>query len=325
MTIFGWDASDFDHDRGMRATHIENAAIEGIRFFTHKVTEGTRTVHFQCGSKLKTAVAVGIPFVGAYVVTRTPGNFGNGTISAQVNFAITELTRQWPTWKDFFGFFWQVDLEHWSYDTVAAKYGVEMCSLLRERTGKRVLLYAPRWAYGDSIPGNDPLWNSHYVSTTGPFRSIYPGDGYVGWNRMSERIPVILQYSSKAIIGGQSTCDANAFRGSLSDFETMIGVEMALTGDDVRRIWRDGSLVAVPDLTTIGATRTEADKEAEPEWSPGTFLREIYENIARARSETRALPKALLDPLVGAVVTKLGPLPTAEQIAREIIAQLHNE
>src|SRR5690606_30972869 len=43
--IFGWDASDFDHDRGMRAHHIRNAAEGGLSFFTHKVTEGTRTIH----------------------------------------------------------------------------------------------------------------------------------------------------------------------------------------------------------------------------------------------------------------------------------------
>jgi hypothetical protein len=43
MTIFGWDASDFDWPRG--PMNLNAAASDGITFFTHKATEGTGTVH----------------------------------------------------------------------------------------------------------------------------------------------------------------------------------------------------------------------------------------------------------------------------------------
>lgn len=232
--IFGWDASDYDHDRGMRASHITNAAKEGIVFFTHKVTEGTRVVHNRCGEKLRAAKNAGIPFLGAYVVTRTPGNNGMGSVSAQVDFAIAEITRQFPEWKTHPGWFWQVDLEKWSYDAVSVTHGAEMCRLLEQRTGKKAILYAPRWAYGNTIPSpwNRVIWNSHYVSGSGGFKSLYPGSNYAGWNTMSGHRPIILQYTSSATIGGQRTCDANAYEGTALDFAKLIGAGTPSGGSD---------------------------------------------------------------------------------------------
>lgn len=223
--IFGWDASDFDHDRGMRASHIREAAKDGIRFFTHKITEksgGGQWVHTRAGEKLAAARDAGVPFLGAYVVVRT-----GISVKAQVDFALAEANRQCSWWKDFPGWFWQVDLEKWSYDAVPVSVGVQMCEELERRTGKKVVLYAPRWAYGNSIPApwNSVLWNSHYVSTSGNFKSIYPGSGHGGWNLMAGKRPVILQYSSRSVIGGQHTCDANAFEGTEADFARMINAQ----------------------------------------------------------------------------------------------------
>jgi hypothetical protein len=113
---------------------------------------------------------------------------------------------------------------------------------------------------------------------------------------------------------------------------------MALTDADVRRIWRDGDLISVPDLTTIGATRTAESKEKEPEWAPGTYFREVYENVARTRKDVRALaapdPVAFaqalasdehaLDALATAVAARVGMIPTAQQIARQVIDQLRD-
>jgi Glycosyl hydrolases family 25 len=225
--LFGWDASDFDHGRGMRAGHIKKAAEQGIRFFTHKITEGTTTVHSHAGRKLKAAHAAGIPFLGAYLVTRTPGNNRNGSVSEQVDFAIQQTTRQFPQWKQHDGWFWQVDLEHWEYDKVAAKYGVKMCELLEKRTGRKAILYAPRWAYTDSVGGSAPLWASDYRGSGSPanFKTQWARTAemkHPGWNKYSGRKPVILQYSSDARIGGQHTCDANVYDGSEADFRSLI-------------------------------------------------------------------------------------------------------
>jgi hypothetical protein len=64
MTIFGWDASDFDWDRGPMDLGAARAA--GIDFFTHKATEGTEIRHRHYGETLERARAAGVPFLGAY-------------------------------------------------------------------------------------------------------------------------------------------------------------------------------------------------------------------------------------------------------------------
>ncbi len=146
-------------------------------------------------------------------------------MKAQVDFALAEADRQHSWWKDFPGWFWQVDLEHWPYDQVPVSVGTAMCVELERRTGKKCILYAPRWSYGNSIPSpwNSVIWNSHYVGGSGEFKSLYPGSGHAGWATMSGKRPVILQYSSGAVIGGQHTCDANAFEGTALDFAKLIG------------------------------------------------------------------------------------------------------
>lgn len=213
--IFGWDASDFDYQRGMRTTHLAAAAREGVRFFTHKITEGTRTVHYHAGEMVRAAQAAGIRLVGVYVVVRTPGNNGHGALAAQVDFALAELDRQLPEWRTIPGFFFQVDVEPWSYDKVRAEAGVELGRLLRQRTGRGVLLYAPRWAYGDTIGGTDPLWASNYTSSgaAGPFLTQWGRTAGIarhpGLVAYSGRSPAILQFSSDATIGGQRGTDAN--------------------------------------------------------------------------------------------------------------------
>lgn len=212
--IFGWDASDFDYQRGMRTTHLAGAARDGVRFFTYKITEGTRTVHRHAGEMVRAAQAAGIRLVGVYVVVRTPGSYGHGSLAAQADFALAELNRQLPEWRTIPGLFFQIDVEPWSYDRVKPALGVELGRLLRARTGRGVLLYAPRWAYGDKIGGTDPLWASNYTGSGDPASprvqwARTPGLAHPGLARYSGRSPAILQFSSDAIIGGQRRTDAN--------------------------------------------------------------------------------------------------------------------
>jgi len=122
------------------------------------------------------------------------------------------------------GFFLQVDLEHWPYDQVVPAQGVAACGLLRQRSGHWVVLYAPQWAYGNTIGGSDPLWASAYGGNPAvDFRQAYPGDGDgKRWQSYSGRTPVFVQYGSATTIGRQPGCDANAFRGSLADLRQLI-------------------------------------------------------------------------------------------------------
>lgn len=225
--IFGWDASDYDHSRGLRPAHIAAAVAEGIAFFVHKATEQTASaVHRHRGFATAVGAArdAGIPFLGAYVVARTgvPGEVQAAT-------AVSFVTSEAPFLDAHPGFFWQVDLEHWEYDKVDAAVGEGLASALEAATGRRAVLYAPRWSYGDGIPGTRPLWNSDYRGSgaPAPFREqwarVLACAANEGFAPMSGRIPRILQYASDATIGGQPTCDANVFPGTVADFGAMIG------------------------------------------------------------------------------------------------------
>ena len=227
--IFGWDASDFDYERGMRTAHLASAAREGVRFFTHKITEGTRTVHHHAGEMVRAAQAAGIRLVGVYVVVRTPGNNGHGSLAAQVDFALAELDRQLPEWRTIPGFFFQIDLEPWWYDRVRPELGVELGRLLRQRTGRGVVMYAPRWAYGDGVAGTDPLWASNYTASgaPAPFATQWARTAGIanhpGLAPYSRRAPAILQFSSNSTIGGQPTADANVSPLTEAAFARLVG------------------------------------------------------------------------------------------------------
>ncbi|WIM94358.1 peptidoglycan-binding protein [Actinoplanes oblitus] len=231
--VFGWDASDFDYGRGMRTGHLRAAHDEGIRFFTHKVSEwggGGRTVHKRCGEMLTAARDAGMVWFGAYVVARS-----GRPVADQARFAVDTLDAQAPGLIGHQRFRWQVDTEVWRdshgvvYDHVSPKTGAALLTELNRRTGKPVgFHYAPKWAYGDSIPGTDPLWASDYRGSGAPadWRTEWQHTGqdrHPGWAPYSGRVPAILQFSSDSVIGGQHTCDCNAFRGSEADLIALIG------------------------------------------------------------------------------------------------------
>lgn len=260
MTVFGWDASDFDWDRGPMDLAAAKAA--GVAFFTHKVSEATSIRHRHCGEALARARDAGIEFLGVYVVVRS------GPVAPQVDFALAELDRQVPWWRTWPGFFFQVDLEKWSYDAVAPSQGVEMARLLRERTGRWVVLYAPRWAYGDTIGGADPLWASDYGTNPAvALQAAYPGDSSSRWRTYSGRTPVFLQYGSRLTIGRQPSADGNAFRGTVDQLRALIcgtAPAQSTQEDDMTQMLVRFSDAADPDQVWLcdGITR----RRVRPEW-----------------------------------------------------------
>jgi GH25 family lysozyme M1 (1,4-beta-N-acetylmuramidase) len=217
VTLFGWDASDFDWSRG--PMDLTAAAADGITWFTHKATESNNVRHVQLREGLERARAAGIEFLGAYHVVRS-----SPSAQAQVDFFLGYLDQQVPWWREFPGFMLQIDLELWSYDQVSAATGIAFANALLAAQPKRVLTYASRGMYGDSLTGlPTPLWNAAYGNDpiTG-YRQAYPGDGGVGWTPYSGQTPVMWQYGSRTTIGSQPGCDANAFRGSLADLRQLI-------------------------------------------------------------------------------------------------------
>ncbi len=225
MTIFGWDASHYD---GTLSTAIlSRAKAEGITFFTHKVGEGTSYDDPNDATALACARDAGIEFVGGYFVPRS-----TSAVGAQVDYLLRLADRDEPWWRTFPGWFWQVDLERWPYDNVSASIGIAFARELRQRTGRWTILYASNGQYDGSLTGWDgPLWNAHYTSRgAAGFASMYPGDQWKpvagafvgGWAAYSGHEPLILQYTSSAIVAGLTTCDANAFRGTAADLRALI-------------------------------------------------------------------------------------------------------
>ncbi len=269
MTIFGWDASDYDHGRG--PMNMAAARRDGIDFYTHKATEGTSVKHHP-GPSLANARDAGIPFLGCYMVPRT-----GPSVALQVAYLLSWVDQQAPWWRAFPGWFWQMDTEHWAYDKVSPEIGHQCAVELARRTGKRVLHYAPRWAYGNTVPQDEPLWASSYVTGAGGYLSLYPGDGSSRWGAYSGRTPVILQYTSSARIGSQPSCDANAFRGTVADFAKLIGagpvsgsgggVDAGITikGDTMFMIRKDGE-AQVKVYDDHGNLRWSIDEESERDW-----------------------------------------------------------
>jgi hypothetical protein len=162
-----------------------------------------------------------------------------------VNFFLSYLDQVAPWWRTFPGFFMQVDLELWPYDQVSAATGKAFASALVAAQPKRVITYASRGQYGNSLTGIiTPLWNAAYGNDPAVHYPLaYPGDGSSNWAPYSGWTPVMWQYGSQTRIGTQPTCDCSAYRGSLDDLRTLIGGDMGLTNDEYNMIRNTGFLV----------------------------------------------------------------------------------
>jgi hypothetical protein len=195
---------------------------------THKLAEGTQDTEGRSDdTALAAARDVGIEFLGGYLIPRT-----YTSVQAQVDYWLQTADAGEPWWREYPGWFWQVDLERWPYDDVPASVGVACAHELRDRTGRWTILYASHGQYGDQLTGWDgPLWNADWVSATpSGFAAMYPGDdwrpsrsfGQGGWSSYSGQEPTFLQYTSSATIAGLTARDANAFRGGVDELRQLI-------------------------------------------------------------------------------------------------------
>lgn len=217
MTSFGWDASDFDWDRGRM--DIAAAARDGIEFFTHKATESTNVQHKHFGEAVARARDAGIRAIGAYHVVRS------GNVGSQVDYFLSYIHAAAPWLLNFTGFFVQADVELWDYDKVSASQGEAWADLVEPAARAKALVYASKGQYGNGFNGTSHfLWNANYgINPAKHYREAYPGDAGAGWTSYSGRMPMLWQYGSRLTIGSQPTCDANAFRGNMDAFMSMIG------------------------------------------------------------------------------------------------------
>lgn len=257
MTIFGIDTSHYDWDRG--PMNVAAMVEDGIVFFSAKCTEGTSYKDNRFGEGVKRARDAGIDYIGAYHVVRT-----GPSAQAQANYTIAWADQVAPWWREFPGWFWQADLEIWEYDSVSASAGEAYADAIQNSTGRVCLMYASAGQYGNSLQGTSHhLWNANYGSNPDVhYREAYPGDSSSRWNAYSGKTPKLLQYGSRTIIGGQHTCDANAFRGTIEEFAELVGAEVDMQQNEELAYNTD------LDGRTIGNTLADLQNERSYLYDP---------------------------------------------------------
>src|SRR5258706_16112788 len=226
MTTFGWDASNYDDPPSMR---------DGIDFYSHKAAEGHHTYYDrEYGVSLNNARNLGIPVLGAYYVNHP------GSVNDQVDWFVQILDQDTPWWRTHPCFILQIDAEKFSYMPSAPTkaeiqaFGDRLVNV-HGVLHNRILAYAPQWLYGNTLTGiSYRLWASAYGGNpVGHYRAVYPGDADgKRWQAYSGQVPMILQYGSNTTIGNQTTCDANAYRGTLQQLMTDLSGGSAPSGDD---------------------------------------------------------------------------------------------
>jgi len=306
MTLFGWDASDYDWSRSRGLMNLAGARADGMSWFTHKATEGETVRHVHYGEALDRALAAGFPVLGAYHVVRS------GAVQPQVDAFFSYLDEATPWWRDHPNFFLQVDLEEWSYDRVTAVTGEAFAAAIGKQSGKVVITYASRGQYGDQLIGNEPLWNANYPSNLGGhYPDIYNrvgGDHGPGWVTYSGRTPVFWQYTSSGTIAGQSNCDCNAFIG---DLDALLRLTSSRPGGDMLLIRPTGQPAAQTDQAVwlwapgaramwISPSQFKALKAAGITYMDGTITWADFQALAAGTAQPAPVvptpPAAIVDP-----------------------------
>jgi len=254
MAIYGWDLSHYDSPDSRRAVD------EGFSFFTHKAGGDANDAELGPWWNLMKGYRASA-MLGAYWVLYP------GSPSARADAFLARLDSQCPGWRDG-PFVLQADCEKWGGDsgTVPSRSEIEaFCDRLRARLPKLMpIVYGPKWVYGNGLAGlSYPLWASSYVSGSGAASKLYPGDNASGWNSYSGQVPAVLQFTSSATIAGQTTCDANAFRGTLAQLQSMLApgwapqeVEDTMSAADAKQGYAD-ALAAM--ATAANDTTTDDD------------------------------------------------------------------
>lgn len=258
-TLFGPDLSHYDAaPDGLGARLVR----EGFTFCTHKIggdaLDAEAAAWWQAMLPVRGQVLLG----GYWVLRRTDG-------AAAADAFLARLDVVCPGWRNG-PFILQLDCESWNSGATPAPTKSQIAACVARLKAKmpklQPIVYAPEWVYGNSLTGLDaPLWASSYVDGSGYASELYPGDSSGRWDPYSGQTPKILQFSSKATIAGQTTCDANAFRGTITDLITTLApgwapatppkeTDTVTAADDV---WND-------DIITNPAFRSDSPLHTPP-------------------------------------------------------------
>jgi GH25 family lysozyme M1 (1,4-beta-N-acetylmuramidase) len=245
VTTYGWDSSHYD-----TPPDGKRVVAEGFSFVTHKAGGDANDAELAAYWRGVKDIPDPDLLKGAYWVLY-PGN----PIGRADDF-LARLDSQCPGWRNH-PFILQADCEEWNGDP-KTKPGLSdikaFCNRLKSKMPKlEPVVYASAGQYGSSLTGlGYPLWNARYVlsNQTGTASGLYArcgGDSGKGWGRYSGQIPAIWQFTASATITGQTTCDANAYRGTLQQLTALVAPgwedDVALT--DADKSWFTGQLATV--------------------------------------------------------------------------------
>lgn len=286
MTIFGWDASHYDGTLSLAT--MQRAKSEGIEFFTHKLGEGANQSDndLTAAGALTNAKSAGISVLGGYWFCH-----GDSPAVAQADLFVAVADAMVPWWRTHPHWVWQPDCETESgHGKPSPTWIKEFSDRLTAKTGRLVIVYASHGMYANTLTGlAHPLWNANYPSSRqAGFKDLYPGDSYSGWTKYSGQTPEIAQYSSTATIAGKTTCDANAFRGTLAQLQALVtGVPGAPTNP------------STPDTGDDMATAQEiVDAYFAHKLPDGQTIDAWYQaNDARTSTEVNVQNKTMIDTL----------------------------
>jgi len=235
VTIFGWDASHYD-----APPNAAKVISEGFSFMTHKVGGDGNDMEaddYWRAVKPYRATHVAVDANGQQYFARADGSRGllvgaywivrpdlHSSPTADADQFLARLDAMMPGWRDA-PFILQADAESWGDSSGRKKPNMRHLKAFGDRLKAKVpklrmFAYASRGDYGDGLSGlGYPLWNANYAMNyvTGTASGIYArcgGDSGPGWHSYSGQVPEIWQFSSSITIAGQTTCDANAFRGT---------------------------------------------------------------------------------------------------------------
>jgi GH25 family lysozyme M1 (1,4-beta-N-acetylmuramidase) len=353
VTIFGWDASHYDDP-----PNAARVIGEGFSFMTHKAggdgndqeldefwsaVEPHRATHLAIDANGDPYYAAadgsrGL-LVGAYWVVR-PDLHSNPTADADAFLA--RLDEQCQGWRDAW-FILQADCESWGDASGRKKpskaHIKAFCDRLRVKAPKLTpIVYASNGDYGDSLTGlGYPLWNARYSLSyqTGTASGLYARAlaAGSGWADYSGQVPAIWQFTSSATIAGQTTCDANAYRGTLAELTTLVAPgwevdDMNLTdkvgseaypGRTVEDFFNDWW--GMRDPLVVGTSKTPA----LPPSSPLAKLIAMPAQLAQLSAAVAALAgKDLVDEqaIVEGVLAGLDPAKIAAAIPETMAAEV---
>ncbi|MGV9616825.1 peptidoglycan DD-metalloendopeptidase family protein [Nocardia xishanensis] len=231
MTVFGIDVSN-----NQDAFDFARAAAEGMAFATHKVVEGTWRDPFW--PRAREQMAAHFEFWGGYIYCRLDTHPDTEADAALDYIGDTSVPIQ-------------LDYED-NHGTPSLPDLLARADALTARGFDLLPVYLPRWYWREHMGAPDltglpvGIWNSHYVTGTGPAHQLYPGDAHPGWEAMGGKPIDILQFSSTAAIGGQ-LIDVNAVRGGPGQLARLFRKEPDMQLTDII-INKDGNPVTVAAL-----------------------------------------------------------------------------